>query len=865
MKYNESNFTYLKVTTLSRYYTDLLKAECACEDFPLMTKITVRKVIDDFMRRIAVSYGGNSNSATGEIIKSLRYNADFNLPEEIYDYIQIIRVNGIGITLYRSRDKRIDKHPIEILELVHRVFCWYLKEKESHNISKVKNLSFKAPRTISFEQNELKKVKRDIALKENQINNLREKIISLADQLKGLGELNRIIIAIKEEKEELKKYQSFLIERIISHKYEIEQIHNKYEKEVREFLCVKDECTENHRLLAKKESVLVRAELDKQHVKSMIDELEEKDAIIEEKERVIERQLETIRNSYEKSLELTNRYQDDSETIIFSFDEELKKTLAGYKSEIQTELSFEDRNIYSKITEYDKSIEDIKKKVVLFKGILDDKIKKSIKYNDFYNAFLNLNGRKLRILYSMSANWNKGGLSLLSKSKEWLLSKGSEESFLDAVNKTMNEIKNFSDDHIKLMLYYKLLKVSQVKIKSICNRKNFIKSIDSMIQSAYIILSEARDFNYYLSKTHSIKVYYLKRVIEKLKNRYKNIKLRDELIYKIYDEIVKLSLKNEVYFAESLKIDIRNEHHLKMLIKKQPLEFLSLIIELAEEDDYKAVYSIIFQFLKDITASNHEIAGEQISLEKFLTGPFRIMLFMSSGEGFNSRYSEELIPLVIGEILISDSLTYSTKVDFESYNRMIDVWKNKQNLYKDIINERNDIALELEDSLRQKVIIENSIKSLSLGEETLKQKYASYEDEFKHIIFSSDKIKALESFEKYEEYENKKAESDNSNKSDNEASILEAWVEQASKKINESNFHQMQMRIIEEAKKSPLFRNEYSIFNKIKEELAEIGDDIYNNNKILADSMKNVSILEVKLEKLNTYLSDIKELYPDIE
>ena len=49
MKYNESNFTYIKVTSLSKYYPDLSKAECACEDFPRMTKIIIRKVLESFI------------------------------------------------------------------------------------------------------------------------------------------------------------------------------------------------------------------------------------------------------------------------------------------------------------------------------------------------------------------------------------------------------------------------------------------------------------------------------------------------------------------------------------------------------------------------------------------------------------------------------------------------------------------------------------------------------------------------------------------------------------------------------------------------------------------------------------------------
>ncbi len=165
MKYNESNFTYLKLTTLNKYYQYLLKAECACEDFPKMTKIIARRVVDAFVRELSISYGINSNIATGQMVKMLRYNEEFSIPEEIYDYIQIIRVNGIGITLYRSREKRIEKHPIEILELIHRIFCWYLRIKETETISKFIDLSFKAPKTIEFEKNELKKNKERYSIK----------------------------------------------------------------------------------------------------------------------------------------------------------------------------------------------------------------------------------------------------------------------------------------------------------------------------------------------------------------------------------------------------------------------------------------------------------------------------------------------------------------------------------------------------------------------------------------------------------------------------------------------------------------------------------------------------------------------------
>ena len=865
MKYNESNFTYLKLTTLNKYYQYLLKAECACEDFPKMTKIIARRVVDAFVRELSISYGINSNIATGQMVKMLRYNEEFSIPEEIYDYIQIIRVNGIGITLYRSREKRIEKHPIEILELIHRIFCWYLRIKETETISKFIDLSFKAPKTIEFEKNELRKIKRDIQLKNNQINNLREKIIELAMNSKSVGELNRIIIAIKQEKEELEKQESFFTEVINSHKYEIEEVHKIYEREIREVDLVKDECVENHRLLAKKESLLVRAELDKQQIRSTIDNLEEDEDIINKRKDNIEKQLESIRLSYEKSLGLTNRYQDESETIIFTYDENLKKLLSNDKSEIISELNFEDSKFYNKITEYNKLIEDTKKKITLFKGILDDRIRHLVKYDDFYNAFLNLNGNKLRILYSMVSNWNKNNSNILSKSKEWLLNRSNEESLLDMVNKTLEEIKSLSDDQIKLSLYYKVLRISGVQIKNICNRKNFIKAVDSMVQSAYVTLLENKDFNYYLSKTHSIKVCYMKKVIEKLKSRYKNIKIKDELVYRIYDEIVKISFKNEVYFTESLKIDVKNEHALKNSIKKQPFDFLSIIIEVGEEADYKFVYGIIFEILKDITVNNYNTTGEQLSLEKFLTGSFRIMLFISSNDVLNSRDLEEVIVLFVGEVLISDSIINYDKIDFDSYNRMIEVWKSKQIFYKDKLNEKNDIDNELEAIVDEKLNLESNIEALNSEEKTLKQKYASYEEEFKHMVFSSEKSNVLESYGKYKEFKSKMQESRSSNNISSESSIIETWVEQASKMINESNLAQSEIKLIEEAKKSGFFERELKVFTDLQEWLKDIENDLYNNRKILREKEEEFSLMKSKAEKLSEYLDTLKEIYPDIE
>lgn len=864
MKYNESNFTYLKETVLSEYYQGLVQAECAYRDYPIIAKAKVRDVLEAFIRNLGTLYGIGANIPTGSTIKLLRKNKEFNLPEEIYDYIQIVRVNGIGITLYRSENKIVEKNTIEILELVHKIFIWYLDRYYKKSTDKFSGLDFIEPRNVQIEQDELSNIKRNILLKENQINNLREKIIELAEQSKSVGELAKIILAIKKEKSEIEEYALSLEKGIKLHRYELEKLSDSYEKRTNELDSVRKECIEKHRLLSEMESALVRAELDNQNIQAMISEIEETDEIINEKGSVIENQLERIRYIYEECVSLTNRFQDDKETIEFTHDERLKKVLSADELEINSEFSIQNTRFYNEINEYNKCIDEVRKKAAIFKEIINDKIKKSIKYKDFFNAFSNLSGTKLRILYSMISNWKTNSYNILSNPKEWLLNINNNESFIDIINNTLEEIKDVSDDQIKLLLYYMVIKVSNKKSKDIRSRKNYIKILDGIVDEAYRLIVDDKDFNYYLSKTHSVEVYYLKRVLDKLKNRYKNIKIKDDLIWRIYTVIKSLSIKNEMYFAESLKVDITNEQALMNNIKKQPFEYLATIIEIGELEDYKSVYSIIFEFLREATTNNsHEITGEHLSLDKFLRGQFRIMLFISDGERLNNKYVDEILPIFVGELLVSNSLRSSNQVNFECYYKMLDVLKERYNFYEDKFNEKEGIDIQIDELLKEKSELEDRLSKLLHKREILNQKYSSYEYEFKKIVLSSEKSRTLASYEKYKEYENKKEQS-NSNDFFGEGSIISSLVEQASKKLNDSNLMQIESRLMEEAKNSSFFDKESRGFVDIQNDLDEIDDYIQNNKSLLNENEQKFLSIKSKSDKIHEQLETLKDIYPDI-
>ena len=298
MEYNESNFIYLKTTSMEKYYDELVKAEYICEYFPMITKIIVRKVIEGVLKNIAEKYNIESNVAVWDLLNNIKLSSNFSLPEEIYNSIEIILVNGYEHASRNNKNKKNSKHPIEVLETIHNILCWYLKETEPQKMMLIKDLSFKAPSTIEYEQKEVNKIKDDILLKDNQINNLRQKIIELGSQWKSISELNKIIIAIKEEKSYLESIQVLLTKKIEVQKDQVADIEKNYKIYIKKFEQLEEKCKEIQELIFNTESQLVKAEIQKQELKNLVKELDEKDESIRRMEQALRRR---IKNS-EKSI-----------------------------------------------------------------------------------------------------------------------------------------------------------------------------------------------------------------------------------------------------------------------------------------------------------------------------------------------------------------------------------------------------------------------------------------------------------------------------------------------------------------------------------------------------------------------------------
>ena len=320
MEYNESNFIYLKTTSMEKYYDELVKAEYVCEYYPKITMMIARKVIEGVLKNIAEKYNIESNVAVWNLLNNIKLSSSFSLPEEIYNSIEIVLVNGYDHASRNNRNKKTSKHPIEILETMHNILCWYLKEIEPQIMILIKDLSFKAPSTIEYQQKQVNKIKDDILLKDNQINNLRQKIIELGSQSKSISELNKIIIAIKEEKSYLETLQVLLTKKLEVQKNQVADIEKNYKIYIKKIEQLEESCTEIQELIFNTESQLVKAEMQKQELRNLVNELEEQDESIRSMEKALEEELKTVRQVYENLVNLVAKEQDILETIEFSRD-----------------------------------------------------------------------------------------------------------------------------------------------------------------------------------------------------------------------------------------------------------------------------------------------------------------------------------------------------------------------------------------------------------------------------------------------------------------------------------------------------------------------------------------------------------------
>ena len=76
-----------------------------------------------------------------------------------------------------------------------------------------------------------------------------------------------------------------------------------------------------------------------------------------------------------------------------------KKSWELKKNNIKVKMNFEDGIFNENVVKCTRNIAEAKRKVIIFREIVNEKINSEIKYELLYKSFLRLKGRELRFLY----------------------------------------------------------------------------------------------------------------------------------------------------------------------------------------------------------------------------------------------------------------------------------------------------------------------------------------------------------------------------------------------------------------------------------------------------------------------------------
>lgn len=871
---NNGNFTYLKNTSLSEYYEDLIKVQCASEKYPMIAKILLRKIVEDIIRKVAKKYDIDTNENIRNLINHIKYNFNICFPEQICKCINTIRFNGINRENYDIENEKMF-NVVDLLKMANRIFIWYLTDIEKLSSFKEEDVSLILPNDLDINREELEKTINDIISKEHQINGLRERVIELADHSQNIGGLNRIVMAIKEEKSILEEKKDYLSEMIKIYENSIKDVELNYEEEIKELNLLRKKWDEVQTLINEKEEKLVKAEINNQDFKMLLHNFEgNKDEIVKY-ELLINESLDKLRKSYKNLTILCKEYKDIIATIKFSYKSKYKKALRPKESKIKIEINKEDKLFEEEMIIYFGNVNEAKKNVRILKKILNDKITKQIKYYNFYKAFLNLRGRTLRNVYILS-----GKLSLqlfLMNTVKYIFAKSDKDKIDQYLNEKFQEIKDISDEELKLLMYYRFISISKLELKCVCNRKDFTENLDNIVEKAYEHLKKRNDFKDYGDHLKSIKIYYLRKIINNIKSNYYNNQMVIDryLIDDICNSIQKFTEEEKMIIYKGLNIINPNDFSIRNTISSDIFKAIDIFSNI----ESKFAYTLTCGLLYKLYYSNQNLTLEDIIangslLKEFLEKIIINNLFISEGgTSFNKLESKQeiLLPLFVFQIVIADEIVEEF-TDLEAYNRLSDFWIYKQQQYNDLIIYEKKNQMTLIKLINEKKQIELDSDKASKDYIIMSSRYGRSVEEFKEQVLSSEKLEYLPSYLNYANLIAKKEENEQiiDEMKEKLGAIKTAistgvWKEQASRYINDSSINNVQKLLVEEAKRSVYFKDEYR-------ELIELQNTIEGINNLTVQLKENAKNNDIELKKVKNNIEEcrkqievIRNIYPDME
>lgn len=738
--------------------------------------------------------------------------------------------------------------------------------------------------TYLKEKEELSKIRQQIYSKDHEIRKLKAAIDKLQQQSNEINLLKISISDLQIEKNNLENRDRILNNTIIEKNKELIKIKESYKIYEQKIEILRKERNESNSSLKNKEEKLIKVEKENFELKKQLKEIEEtakieavkKDEELKRKEKELQEGLEKLRQAYKNSFELTREYQDVLEKSEYAYDKEEERLLNTQKIEVKEKLVEEDKSFHNNLNQYSEGMKQTNERIRTFKKVLKEKSIKEGKYVAFYRGFLGLEGDQLRILYTMITKINISSI-LISKSKE-LLSQSNEDKFMEYIHKKAKELNYLSDEEVRLKIYYRLIKLTDIEYKNIYERRSFVETLDEIVNAGYSILEGKKDFRGGNSKLEAIGTYYLEKVLEDFKNKYDNgdIKVQQELIDNIYNNFQRLSEKTRREIYEELHLKNTSESTVKAAISSAPFVFLSTIISVGGFSAFSSVSSMIFgiSHLLGTTFSYGVYTGSS-SLLSFFSGPFMVILFIVNG-GFlltqHKKQQLELIPLFIMQTIITNVAIEQTKINFDNYDTMIELWKREKGNFDKITLQKRVRENILNNYIKERDELAVKSEQVSKAINTLWEEHAKYNHKFKDIVLNSDKKVYLKSYAEYSNTISKlemaqKEIDETKNKVGTLKSMfsLDMWKGQSSKLVNEMNIINMERSLVEEAKQSQYFKEESALFSELKQKIDALNEIQNKTKEKIKDKNNLINVSRNKVNLIENDLVKINSEYPDID
>lgn len=868
------NFAYFNNTELEEYYRDIIKAQVAAEEYPDITKIILRKVVEDIIRKTAEKYDIDSEESIRDIITSLKYNFNICFPEQICKYINTIRFNGINKEDSDVGDKRIFSAE-NLLKMANKVFIWYLKDVEkTENFNEAK-ATIVLPDNLDKSIYEREKVLNDIVDKEYQINNLREKVIELADKSQNIVGFNRIVMAIKDEKKDLLKQEKVLNQHIKLYKESIKEIEANYDRELANIDKLKEEYAKYDKLISEKEDKLVKTEISNQDFKRVLNSYEGEYEDIAKYELIVNESLDKLRKAYKNLISFCKEYKDIIASIQFAYREEYKNTLQNKQAIVKNNIINEDKLFEEEMIVYFNNINDAKKNTKILTKLVNDQITRKIRYYEFYKGFLNLKGECLRDIYLLTSKYT---IQLIVNSGKGAFGKLDIEKAQEVIKSRRQEINNIADEELKVQLYYRFANTCELNDDIDLNsRKNFIATLDNIVDKAYEFLQSDNVVKNNDNKLSAIKMYYIYSVIEKLKKIYiKNqINVSDEFVQSIINAIQRLDESEKEYVYKSLNALYSDDLTFINIIKSDVFKIIDIFFNINSKFAYTCACSIIYAlyYYRD-NIILEDVLNNESKLKTFVEKTIVKEIFLAQ-DGFSIEKFDEnqkvLLPLFVFQIVAADEIL-EQYTDLASYTSICDYWALKQQQYNDLIIYEKKHKMDLTKLLNEKEKLKMDNYKTSKNYIILSSKYNNSINMFRKEVLSSEKIQYLPSYLNYASLIEKKEQSVKSVNTAIEklgdiriAMETGIWKDSQEKYMNDPSIKNVENLLVEEAKKSKYFKEEYDVVLNLQKEIENINEHTMELKESIKKNEDIIRTTKNELENCNKQVKLIKDMYPDIE